>query len=1273
MATHVLNADRGQWWNLEQLQHLGSKAAWVSNDSGIWWKLRFLAEAFQPVEKKNTYFNSFKWLKDVFEKQVEKSKEFVTAQLRNCNVNRENSTPIYLWTNSDGNHLQEHVTQTSGLLHFLFQYGEVCRASNVFESILERMKTLGASVLEFSLHLQEQFVFEHLQSASGTNISGGQIVNGVFQSLLKRFNLVLPTVKNIWSELKTEQQIQADFPTSAESSVGFIDLLMFTFWALRWRTKQGKSKAASLLQLIGLLRADFISILSMCLNSYIERNVMNDPRFAISRNLPAIRRKSTDERPVRVEVDSETIWALMESATLSGMSLRQALLLKKNDSMSSPDLAGASERKAEYWEKKITSLYMNRVQNVFRMTTQLSIVADASTHSGKEILISCAYAPTENLGCHCVIQHLNTGSLKPSEVDVSTLARIAKNRKLQRMSAFRQLQAIDNQLALLSGNRLGLDAFSLKNVEDQKNEEEEDEQKKKKSKRKGKLEGRFSTGVDLAGRVVDQSTNKSESGSLAERVVDQVPHSVQMSKLYTSHNGIVDVNEVRAWETNSEGICFEVVRNQNNNISAAILPQKEHWWRSVPILVLSLDQGPIGTAGMAFALQGHRIHVRFDKIHRCIRDYKLALGRALGGIFLKTQLHSSYIFGLNYKPFNTGLFHEQKKTMLESFLESQNIDGDLWQEFRERIAFDAGETVVNDIRLFESLSELPSFKKKGTLIKPARWFSWNQCCEEFLPEFHTLKMLAKYEFQDSIRPLDEIDEDQKPEAGALTVSLGNKIKPESKQSAKDDEHILRSLEKMKKSFDPREELRVLKKLCGGFKLAYKLMTEELYDNSKLLACITRPLWDWYTNQITNCKSPQDALKHIQEMTSTWMKDRHVQEIIALMGQPEEFRWCQHRGTVHVEKKVSSMIFHLVSLRLWSNSKYSYPPDCYSLLLSDDADVRSEIALKMKNDYECLLDFEHLLVQHVVPPLHPHVKLLHKHILIILTVPTRLLLDSFRQFGFRLNTPGEEAAKQILKVLCATFADNKIVEDLHGNVRNEARSKISKKMSYNTIQSVVGNSSVLETRKIRHPAKLTKKLFVRDWKNPKKRLSTELPRMQEAGRHKMGKHWHHVMGPKRWGTISETTLEQGAAAWRWFQHHASGMCESDVKLEDAYFSKFAVAHEIFTKNKNDENSDAEEKEYFLCLGHSTWACLMWPLTRIAGESENYFFLLPLESARWEHICKPLEWNVVPSVPAFYNEFIGLKQTEEECSLPCFYFLHQKHFGCINEGIVFLFFF
>ena len=271
----------------------------------------------------------------------------------------------------------------------------------------------------------------------------------------------------------------------------------------------------------------------------------------------------------------------------------------------------------------------------------------------------------------------------------------------------------------------------------------------------------------------------------------------QLSKKYASPSGIVDVNEIRTWDTDSEGNSFEVVRNEMSNISVPILPQEKYWWRSVPLLVLSLDQGPIGTAGMAFALEGHRIHVKFDKIHRCIRDYKLALGRAMGGVFLKTQLHSSYIFGLNYKPFNSGLFHDQKKNMLEAFLESHNISSDLWQEFRERIAFDFGQTnVVNDRLLFEAITELESFKNKGTLIKPSRWFSWNQCCEEFLPEFHTLKMLAKYEFQDNVRPLDEAEE---PPEGMTSIVLGKKTQPESKQRVREDENILRTMEKMKKT------------------------------------------------------------------------------------------------------------------------------------------------------------------------------------------------------------------------------------------------------------------------------------------------------------------------------------------------------------------------------------------------------------------------------------------------------------------------------------------
>ena len=146
--------------------------------------------------------------------------------------------------------------------------------------------------------------------------------------------------------------------------------------------------------------------------------------------------------------------------------------------------AGASEEKAEFFraENSQDEVHESSTKRRYRMITQLSVVADASTHSGKEMLVSCAFAPTEHLGCHAVIQHLNTGSLKRSEVDVSTLAVIAKKRKLQRMSAFRQLQAIDTQLALLSDNRLGLNAFSYTQNEEEQEKGQADEAKRKKDK-----------------------------------------------------------------------------------------------------------------------------------------------------------------------------------------------------------------------------------------------------------------------------------------------------------------------------------------------------------------------------------------------------------------------------------------------------------------------------------------------------------------------------------------------------------------------------------------------------------------------------------------------------------------------------------------------------------------------------------------------------------------------------------------------------------------------
>ena len=117
-------------------------------------------------------------------------------------------------------------------------------------------------------------------------------------------------------------------------------------------------------------------------------------------------------------------------------------------------------------------------------------------------------------------------------------------------------------------------------------------------------------------------------------------------------------------------VSFLITKSQDEEITSVfpVLPESDRWWLNIPILVLGLDQGSIGLAGMAFAMRDNMVHVKCDKIHRAIRDFKNSMSRCLKGLFLKAQLHSSYIFALNYKPFGSGGFFSQKREMLEKFI-----------------------------------------------------------------------------------------------------------------------------------------------------------------------------------------------------------------------------------------------------------------------------------------------------------------------------------------------------------------------------------------------------------------------------------------------------------------------------------------------------------------------------------------------------------------------------------------------------------------------------
>jgi hypothetical protein len=106
--------------------------------------------------------------------------------------------------------------------------------------------------------------------------------------------------------------------------------------------------------------------------------------------------------------------------------------------------------------------------------------------------------------------------------------------------------------------------------------------------------------------------------------------------------------------------------------------------------VVTLDQGGIGVAGMAFAInsKGLMVSVKFDKYYRITRVIKLSFKDCCGGVFLNTQFYSSYLHGLNYKPFNSGGLSQVKARLPQVFMASEGIHSEIWLKYCDRIAAD---------------------------------------------------------------------------------------------------------------------------------------------------------------------------------------------------------------------------------------------------------------------------------------------------------------------------------------------------------------------------------------------------------------------------------------------------------------------------------------------------------------------------------------------------------------------------------------------------------
>ena len=149
-----------------------------------------------------------------------------------------------------------------------------------------------------------------------------------------------------------------------------------------------------------------------------------------------------------------------------------------------------------------------------------------------------------------------------------------------------------------------------------------------------------------------------------------------------------------------------------------ILPIGVHVFR---LLVLMLDQGSIGCAGVAFATfqLGKLIHAKFDKIHRLVRDLKLSEQHAWPHqLFTKTKLWSAYLYALNNRPFSSGANATLKGMILNRFRISENITSAIFLKYLCRLAKDLHMPCEPDREkraIFDRVLEMKPFLQKGSL------------------------------------------------------------------------------------------------------------------------------------------------------------------------------------------------------------------------------------------------------------------------------------------------------------------------------------------------------------------------------------------------------------------------------------------------------------------------------------------------------------------------------------------------------------------------------
>jgi hypothetical protein len=243
-----------------------------------------------------------------------------------------------------------------------------------------------------------------------------------------------------------------------------------------------------------------------------------------------------------------------------------------------------------------------------------------------------------------------------------------------------------------------------------------------------------------------------------------------------------------------------VLRNRITGEEVRVLPPGLD---RVKLLLLQLDQGAIGAAGVSFLEfeLGYMVTAKFDKIHRLIRDMKGAAQTV--AIFEKTKLWAAYLYTFNKRPFGSGAHGTLKQRLMNIFIATVTTNSPVFLKYLPRLAKAwkmPMETYEDRDNILKCVFAMRSFENHLSSPKMQNWFAWNKCCHQQMPDYWATKLVFE----------------------AVLDVYGGLEEEEGEQFS------------IKPCTDVRQELHRMLTGGGGCKLAFRLMKDGLHNYIKAM-------------------------------------------------------------------------------------------------------------------------------------------------------------------------------------------------------------------------------------------------------------------------------------------------------------------------------------------------------------------------------------------------------------------------------------------------------